>query len=618
MKSTESLLLSGFDEYFLNENEEITPLVCLPFVNTINIFIGTNNSGKSKFMRKLMSLDNFRILDEKLFADYNLSITRFNSTRNRGRYEKLKKNDGLEIQINNLKNSSPNFNSFRFQNLTTVRKNVKPCYLPALRTAHSLFQQIENDTSSGYKYKFKKIEDDILLHTLKKNYNLPSNIDVFTGVDLYNEILDARNSKKQTRNRFEAFEKFISEFFFEGRSIEIIAEFKKGASRNGDNTNEIISIHIEGEKDSRDLYDLGDGIQALILLMYKIFMADENTCIFIDEPEINLHPGMQRLFLEQITSNSYLTNKNLKYFISTHSNHFLDLTLEEDNISIYSFYAEVDGDGSKKLIIKNANVGDNSILKNIGVNNSSVFMANCSLWVEGISDRLYIRAFLKSYCDHLQVSYPKEDIDFAFFEYAGSNLDHYFFDSEIEENEEDEIIADIQAMSLSNRIFLLADSDNADENSSKGKRLQKLEDSTSSNFIPKIIKDYREIENLLTNEVWRQLLVNLCNKNLLTTNKSNVEEKIQEALENIDSQVYKKSYIGEFLNAIRNEMGQMSEKYILNKSQYKTINGGFGTLENKRALSEAFAKQEFSWDILGKNPKIEELTIEIYKFIKNQ
>ncbi len=618
MKSTESLLLSGFDEYFLNENEEITPLVCLPFVNTINIFIGTNNSGKSKFMRKLMSLDNFRILDEKLFADYNLSITRFNSTRNRGRYEKLKKNDGLEIQINNLKNSSPNFNSFRFQNLTTVRKNVKPCYLPALRTAHSLFQQIENDTSSGYKYKFKKIEDDILLHTLKKNYNLPSNIDVFTGVDLYNEILDARNSKKQTRNRFEAFEKFISEFFFEGRSIEIIAEFKKGASRNGDNTNEIISIHIEGEKDSRDLYDLGDGIQALILLMYKIFMADENTCIFIDEPEINLHPGMQRLFLEQITSNSYLTNKNLKYFISTHSNHFLDLTLEEDNISIYSFYAEVDGDGSKKLIIKNANVGDNSILKNIGVNNSSVFMANCSLWVEGISDRLYIRAFLKSYCDHLQVSYPKEDIDFAFFEYAGSNLDHYFFDSEIEENEEDEIIADIQAMSLSNRIFLLADSDNADENSSKGKRLQKLEDSTSSNFIPKIIKDYREIENLLTNEVWRQLLVNLCNKNLLTTNKSNVEEKIQEALENIDSQVYKKSYIGEFLNAIRNEMGQMSEKYILNKSQYKTINGGFGTLENKRALSEAFAKQEFSWDILSKNPKIEELTIEIYKFIKNQ
>lgn len=618
MKSTESLLLSGFDEYFLNENEEITPLVCLPFVNTINIFIGTNNSGKSKFMRKLMSLDNFRILDEKLFADYNLSITKFNSTRNRGRYEKLKKNDGLEIQINNLRNSSPNFSSFRFENLTTVRKNVKPCYLPALRTAHSLFQQIENDTSSVYKYKFKKIEDDILLHTLKKNYNLPPNIDVFTGVDLYNEILDARNSKKQTRNRFEAFEKFISEFFFEGRSIEIIAEFKKGASRNGDNTNEIISIHIEGEKDSRDLYDLGDGIQALILLMYKIFMADENTCIFIDEPEINLHPGMQRLFLEQITSNSYLTNKNLKYFISTHSNHFLDLTLEEDNISIYSFYTEVDGDGSKKLIIKNANVGDNSILKNIGVNNSSVFMANCSLWVEGVSDRLYLRAFLKSYCDHHKVKYPKEDIDFAFFEYAGSNLDHYFFDSEIEENEEDEIIADIQAMSLSNRIFLLADSDNADENSSKGKRLQKLENSKSSNFIPKIIKDYREIENLLTNEVWGQLLINLCNKNLLTTNKSDVEEKIQEALENIDSQVYNKSYIGEFLNTVRNQMGEISEKYILNKSEYKTINGGFGTLENKRALSEAFAKQEFSWDILSKNPKIEELTIDIYKFIKNQ
>ncbi|KFF19233.1 AAA family ATPase [Chryseobacterium sp. JM1] len=612
MKSTESILLNEFEEYYLNENDRITPLVYLPYTNRINIFIGANNSGKSKFMRKLMSAKNFKILNEGVLNTYNLVITKYNGGRSKLRVSELTKRNDLENQIRILNNSGVDFDLARHGKLITVRENIKPCYIPVLRTAHSLFQQFEARN-------FKKIEDDILQHTLRKNYNLSSDIDVFTGVHLYNEILDARNSKKETRSRFETFEKFISQYFFDGKAIEIIAEFNKGANRKGDNTNEIISIHIEGEKHSRDLYHLGDGIQALILLMYKIFMADENTYIFIDEPEINLHPGMQRLFLEQITSNSYLTDKNLTYFISTHSNHFLDLTLEEDNISIYSFYANVDRDGDKMLIIKNANTGDNSILKNIGVNNSSVFMANCSVWVEGISDRLYIRAFLKAYCDFINESFPKEDIDFAFFEYAGSNLDHYFFDNDIEEGEEDEIIADIKAMSLSNRIFLLADSDNVEEDSAKGRRLAKIESVRSENFIPKIIRAYREVENLLPNEVWDEILIELCNKKLVAGNKDDIEEKIKEALQEINSDNYKDKYIGEFLNDMREKMGVISEKHILNKSEYKTKEDGtWGTLVNKRALSEAFAKKEFSWDILKKSQMIEELTVEIYSFIKRK
>lgn len=58
-------------------------------------------------------------------------------------------------------------------------------------------------------------------------------------------------------------------------------------------------------------------------------MAENNSFIFIDEPELNLHPGMQRLFFEQITLNKDITDKNLTFFITTHSNHLLDLTLQQ-------------------------------------------------------------------------------------------------------------------------------------------------------------------------------------------------------------------------------------------------------------------------------------------------
>jgi len=613
MRSNRTLLIDENEKYYLEESNKRTRLGCLPYYNKINIFIGANNSGKSQFMRDLMSTKKILILNEVHYALLNNRIEMFNRSHSK---LNITKNNKFLNQFNEYNHISF-FNSFRHLDYCKEVSN-KRYYIPILRTAHTLFQNIKNVELGNEE--FRKIEDDIFLDTILKNYELDQQtVEVFTGVHLYKDILNTRNSKRETRLLFEKFEKFISKYFFESKSIDIIAEFDKDESRKGNNTKEIISIHIEGEKHSRDLHHLGDGIQALIILMYKIYMAEENSFIFIDEPEINLHPGMQRLFLEQITSNIDLTAKNLTYFISTHSNHFLDLTLDEENISIYSFYSELTDDGDKALIVKNVNAGDNEVLKNIGVNNSSVFMANCSLWVEGISDRMYIKSFLKSYCDHINVCYPKEDIDFAFFEYAGSNLDHYFFDDDIEENEEDEIISNIRAMSLSNKIFLLADNDNVLENSSKAKRFEKLQSSASDNFSPKIIESHREIENLLTNEVWEILLINLCNKKIMTKNEVLIKNKIKEALTQIDSQDYKQKYIGEFLNSIRNSLGEISNTYILNKSEFKSFEGGrFGTLENKRALSEAFAKQEFSWEILSKNPQIEELTIEIFNFIKNR
>ncbi|QQV01230.1 MULTISPECIES: AAA family ATPase [Chryseobacterium] len=613
MKSNLTLLIDESDKYYLEQNNELVTMGCLPYYNLINIFIGTNNSGKSQFMRHIMSTNEMLILNEIYFSMLYAHVKHHN--RSHSSKISLTKNNKIQRQLDSFMHYST-FNNFQ-QNNYYKEISVKKYYIPTLRTAHTLFQETEDVNSTK---KLQKIEDDIFYETIKHNYNLYSkNIEVFTGIHLHKEILNARNSKKEKRKLFENFEKFISENFFDSKSVDIIAEFDKDESRKGNNTKEIISIHIEGEKHSRDLHHLGDGIQALIILMYKIFMAEDNAFIFIDEPEINLHPGMQRLFLEQITSNPDLIKKRLTYFISTHSNHFLDLTLDEENISIYSFRTEIGDDEEKKLIVKNVNAGDNDILKNIGVNNSSVFMANCSLWVEGISDRIYIKSFLKSYCDYMNVSYPKEDIDFAFFEYAGSNLDHYFFDDDIEEDEEDEVISNIKAMSLSNRIFLLADSDNVRENSSKAKRLEKLQSSASDNFSPKIIESHREIENLLTNEVWEKLLINLCNKKIVGKNEGQIKNKIKEALTQINSQDYKEKYIGEFLNSVRNSLGEISNTYILNKSEYKSFEGGrFGTLENKRALSEAFAKQEFSWDILSKNPQIEELTIEIFDFIKNR
>jgi hypothetical protein len=443
---------------------------------------------------------------------------------------------------------------------------------------------------------------------------------------LYREILNSRNSEKKVRSQFENFERFLGINFFNGRQVDIVANFNKDENDLGNTDSELILIHVDGETHTRKLHDLGDGIQAIIILMYKIFMAEPNSFMFIDEPELNLHPGMQRLFLEQIYSNEDLKKKNITYIITTHSNHFLDLTIEKDDVSIYAFSPRNNEEGEKQFTIKNVNAGDNEILRHLGVNNSSVFMANCSIWVEGISDRNYIRAFLKAYTAYLAKnekpkyrSSLKEDIDYAFFEYAGSNIDHYFFDNDEENDgdiiEEDKILNDIKALALSNRIYLLADSDNALEDSAKGKRLKKIEAAKKDNFEPHVIRNVREIENLLTNDIWEKVLIDFCNKNLVKEQKQTIQDSITKVLAKINYKDFQTKYVGEYLNKINKQLGEIDGTNVLNQSIYEKSKKSFGTFTQKRELSELVLKANFSWEVFSKNKEIVELTESIYKFI---
>ncbi len=625
-----------FKDYFLND--EIEPISYIPKFNVINIIVGANNSGKSRFIRNLMSFDKFIGIDYNDFLKYNIMVNSNNQYNNAGINlsllllsedisEKMKSNMDLMSMRFGSGNEKTLYFETNFKDIRHEFTRFKRIFVPAFRTAHSLFQITKLGSEKSIDVPgtndYKKIEDDIYLHTYLKNYKIDKSVEIFTGLHLYREILNARNSKREKRLKFEKFQDFIGDNFFDKKKIDIVAEIKKEDYLNGKNDNEIISIDIEGEVETRDLHDLGDGIQALIVLMYKIFMAENNSFIFIDEPELNLHPGMQRLFLEQIYSNEALKKKNLIYIITTHSNHFLDLTIEKNDVSIYSFSQKNTKNGEKQFIIKNVNAGDNQILKNLGVNNSSVFMANCSIWVEGISDRNYIKAFLKSYSENILKNDKKnyinlkEDIDFAFFEYAGSNIDHYFFENDIEKIDGDIVINDIKALALSNRIFLLADSDATTiSNKSKYKRLKTLENSSSDNFTPKIIWNFREIENLLTNDVWGKILICFCNENLLKDNSIEIQKKINEALQSVDYTKFKKKYVGEFLDKIREQIGKIGRVHILNKSLYETKKDKtLGTIINKRKLSELVLEKNFAWDILSKNQEIEKLTIEIYNFI---
>ena len=56
----------------------------------------------------------------------------------------------------------------------------------------------------------------------------------------------------------------------------------------------------------------------------------------------------------------------------------------------------------------NTTAKDIEILDLLGVNNSSVFLSNCTIWVEGISDKILISKYLNVYMSQKNNKY-KED-----------------------------------------------------------------------------------------------------------------------------------------------------------------------------------------------------------------
>jgi predicted ATP-dependent endonuclease of OLD family len=646
-------------EYFDVNNQE--ELVSFGPINKVNLFVGANNSGKSRFLRNII-LSNEHIItknhfllksyiesiqsvtneprantvlsESAFYIEYNNSNKLFQNSSEEENFPYLKKYfldnkhkvislernklDKLrkilknvhetktygalfsfleehflqiavcnEILINKLQSNGllplriDHVSSYFATDIMTCYKALQPIYeeninthkktssyIPILRSA----QIIWADTHI-------KLDQSAFKRTVSMFYNIGQN-NIKTGLDFYDEIKRARNERKEIRKGFEAFEKFIGETFFDTTNFEIVA--KEASSEN----EKYINVFINGEE--RDIHHLGDGIQALLILLYPIYTAENGSWIFIEEPEINLHPAMQRIFIEQLTTNLFLKEKNLKYFITTHSNHLLDLSMEiENEVSIFTFNKTQAEEGKYRFNIKNVKGADTEILSLLGVKNSSVFMANSTIWVEGITDRQYIKAFLNAFHNAKEnkgKTVFKEDLHYAFFEYAGSNIMHYIFD-EPEKIEDD---TKIKAQFLSNKIFLISDKDLNKE----AKHLL-FEGQENKNFHYEKL-EVKEIENIFSEVQLKKILPLLFD----TITEEDIQSK------RFEFEKYKEKFIGNYLKT------KFKEKI---KDSYLTDSEALSTYYKNR-LAKIISEEGFMvWEEMSAPAK--QLTENIYNFI---
>ena len=201
------------------------------------------------------------------------------------------------------------------------------------------------------------------------------------------------------------------------------AEFTEIVTRiDGHNLWEIYLREVE--KGDIRLSESGSGLKTILLITTLIHIhygVEWNQCIFaIDEPENNLHPALFRRLLE------YLSKMQQKHgftlIVTTHSPIAIDWATRRANSQVI----HVTHDGKKaKLNAANDYISGRSILDDLDIRASDILQANGIIWVEGPSDRIYLRRWLDLYSD----GDLKEGIHYTIMFYGGKLLAHLSADS---------------------------------------------------------------------------------------------------------------------------------------------------------------------------------------------
>jgi predicted ATP-dependent endonuclease of OLD family len=264
-----------------------------------------------------------------------------------------------------------------------------------------------------------------------------------------------------------------------------INEFVRTVLENDSATLEIphdrnmIIVHMDNK--TLPLSSLGTGIHEVIILASAATLL-ENSILCVEEPELHLHPLLQRKLIQYLSSDK-TTNQ---YIFTTHSAHLLDT----EDAEIFHV-RNIDGKTTVEAI---SSTKDKSrICHDLGYKASDILQANCLIWVEGPSDRIYLNHWLKS-VDEMLV----EGIHYSIMFFGGRLFSHITAnDKEDMEQELNDFIS-VRKLNRNSCIFFDSDKDSSTKRINDTKQRLKKEFNDGEGFA--WVTAGRETENYVNPE----------------------------------------------------------------------------------------------------------------------
>ncbi|MFT8351734.1 ATP-dependent nuclease [Clostridium saccharoperbutylacetonicum] len=362
--------------------------------NNIITFCGANNAGKTNILRAIelfykpdKFLPSVDAPNHKYYGSYGGSVF--------PQIELTFKNEKTIVSISRAFNSEGNYKTTGYKKVGNLKKAVLN------------EKEIENFIDT---YKFYFVES--------ANISLPILIN-----DLTEELFDTeygnsefRGAKGELKIAFESYVNKLSEILSDLASeiTPMFSEFQKTWSVNfelNSNVNrfrDLISDDIDfvvNDGSNKRIDSKGAGLQRLAYILLNIRIINKITkkpiLFLIDEPDIYLHPGLQKKLLSYLR----LMNSNVQIFITTHSKVFIDTyTLENVFLLDLEITPDVYFDRKKayfnifksKLVNMDNNDGTKKIREYLGIEQELYeLLQGYNIIVEGESDKKYIVELIK-------------------------------------------------------------------------------------------------------------------------------------------------------------------------------------------------------------------------------
>lgn len=151
----------------------------------------------------------------------------------------------------------------------------------------------------------------------------------------------------------------------------------------------------------------------LAAILYFFRGCTPGGLIVLDEPDRHLHPSLQRVLLETVSRER--ERLNAQVLLATHSS----VLVNPELCCRTGARVIVTARGRCEMLIDTRR-----ILDDLGVTSADLVQANGVIWVEGPSDRIYLKRWLELCATERNEPAPIESIHYAFVSYGGALLKH--------------------------------------------------------------------------------------------------------------------------------------------------------------------------------------------------
>lgn len=317
---------------------------------SINAFVGKNNSGKSSILH---AID---------IACLAISVGHWNSFQ-------------PKLEIRDMINDIGNF-------------EIKIVYEggaeTTVKTGENFYPQIDGkekdspksililpDVGFGMLIRQHRTPQWVISQIEEKNYQNVNALEILYSIKFY----ALRNERGLTPESYHSILTEISNYF-----PDII-------NLNSDRTeHDVATLTYEEYGKRLDILYSGTGLKHFLDILIKITLSGAKI-VLLDEPELGLHPDLQRRFINYLHQLS--VDKEIQFFIGSHSQVILNYA------ESIKFYRVINNAGERKVLPVDKEAV-HTVLSDLGIRPSDLFNQDICLLVEGATEIVFFEHVIRN------------------------------------------------------------------------------------------------------------------------------------------------------------------------------------------------------------------------------